>query len=121
MCAGLPPVGRSRAPDRQGPEGDRRSRRKSILVSILDPNREVDPAYVNYVALTNDGRAASGYIAAETAVSVTLKRADDASDTLLRRDIDQLQSSGMSIMPEGLEKELSQQDIADLITYLRNE
>ena len=67
---------------------------ESILVSILDPNREVDPAYVNYVALTNDGRAASGYIAAETAVSVTLKRADDASDTLLCRDIDQLQSSG---------------------------
>ena len=38
--------------------------------------------------------------------------------TVLRTDIDELVNTGMSIMPEGLEKQLSKQDMADLIAYL---
>ncbi len=91
---------------------------ESILVNVLDPNREVNPQYVNYLALTEDGRTLTGLIAAETATSVTLRRGDDQSDTLLRVNISALQSTGLSIMPEGLEKELDQQALADLIAFL---
>jgi putative heme-binding domain-containing protein len=91
---------------------------ESILVNVLDPNREVNPQYVNYLALTEDGRTLTGLIAAETATSITLRRGDNQSDTILRADIAALQSSGLSIMPEGLEKELDQQALADLIGYL---
>ncbi len=90
----------------------------SILVNVLDPNREVNPQYVNYLALTEDGRTLTGLIAAETATSVTLRRGDNQSDTLLRTDIAALQSTGLSIMPEGLEKELDQQALADVIAFL---
>ncbi len=51
---------------------------EAILVNVLDPNREVNPQYVNYVLLTDDGRSLTGMIAAETATSVTLKRAEGA-------------------------------------------
>jgi putative heme-binding domain-containing protein len=91
---------------------------EAILLNVLDPNREVNPEFVSYALITTDGRTLSGMIAAETATSVTLRRAESASDTVLRIDIDLLQSSGLSLMPEGLEKEIDRQGMADLIAYI---
>jgi putative heme-binding domain-containing protein len=93
---------------------------EAIVLNVLDPNREVNPQYLSYSLLTLDGRQLTGMIAAETATSVTLKRADNASDTVLRIDIDLLKSSGMSLMPEGLEKQIDQQTMADLLEYLKS-
>ena len=89
-----------------------------ILTNVLDPSREVNPQFVNYVVVTTDGRTLTGLIAAESAAGITLRRAENASDTVLRTDIDELQSTGLSIMPEGLEKQLDQQTLADVIAYL---
>jgi putative membrane-bound dehydrogenase-like protein len=91
---------------------------ETILLNVLDPNREVNPQYVNYVLVTIEGKSITGLIAAETATSVTLKRQENATDTVLRVNIDELRSTGLSIMPEGLEKQLDQQAMADLIAYL---
>jgi putative membrane-bound dehydrogenase-like protein len=93
---------------------------EAILVNVLDPNREVNPQYLNYSLLTLDGRQLTGLIAAETATSLTLRRADNATDTVLRIDIDQLKSTGMSLMPEGLEKQIDPQGMADLLEFLRS-
>jgi len=92
--------------------------REGILSQILDPNREINPAYLNYTLLTDDGLTVTGMITAETATSITLTRAEGESDTVLRTNIDELQSTGLSIMPEGLEKQVNKQDMADLIEYL---
>jgi putative heme-binding domain-containing protein len=92
---------------------------EAILLNVLDPNREVNPQYLNYALLTTDGRQLTGLISAETATSVTLKRADNATDTVLRIDIEQLKSSGMSLMPEGLEKQIDPAAMADLLEFLR--
>jgi putative heme-binding domain-containing protein len=91
---------------------------EAILLNVLDPNREVNPQFVNYSVTTLDGRSLTGMIAGETATGITLRRAEGATDTVLRADIDELQSTGLSIMPEGVEKDLSKQDLADLIAYL---
>lgn len=92
---------------------------EAILLNVLDPNREVNPQYLNYSVLTSDGRQLTGIIAAETATSITLRRADNATDTVLRIDIEQLKSTGMSLMPEGMEKQIDQQSMADLLEFLR--
>jgi putative heme-binding domain-containing protein len=91
---------------------------EAILAGVLDPNQEVNPQYVNYAVITKDGRSLSGIIVAETATSVTLKRAEGVTDTVLRVNIDEIAGTGLSIMPEGMEKELSQQAMADLIAYI---
>lgn len=91
---------------------------EAILVNVLDPNREVNPQYVNYTVRTTAGKSVSGLIAAETATSVTLKRQEGASDTILRADIEEMASSGLSIMPEGVEQQLDKQALADLIAYV---
>ena len=92
----------------------------AILVNVLDPNREVNPQFVNYTLVTKDGRTVTGMIASETANSVTLRRADDATDTIERSEIDELRASGMSLMPEGLEKQIDPPAMADLLAYLQS-
>jgi putative heme-binding domain-containing protein len=89
----------------------------TLLTAILDPNREVDPRYLAYTVQTVDGRTLSGIITAETATTVTLRRAD-GSDTVLRSRIEDLRSAGVSLMPEGLEKNVPPADMADLLAFL---
>jgi len=91
---------------------------EAILLNVLDPNREVNPQYLTYVVATNDGKTLSGVIAAESANSITLKRADGQGDEVLRSDIDELKSTGLSLMPEGMERQLDQQAMSDVIAYI---
>ena len=51
--------------------------------------------------------------------SLTLKRGEGAEDTILRTQIDKVESTGKSLMPEGLEMQMTKQDVADLIGYLQ--
>lgn len=92
---------------------------EDLIVSFFDPNREVDPRYVNYQAITTDGRILLGIVATETPTSLTLRRADGAEDTILRKDVESLRSTKLSLMPEELEKKLTKQDVADLLAYLK--
>ena len=89
-----------------------------VLSNILDPNREVAPNFVSYTIETKDGRTLDGIIADESAASVTLKRADDVTETVLRRDIISISGSGLSLMPEGLEAAITVEQMADLIAFL---
>src|SRR5262249_22080725 len=57
-------------------------------------------------------------IAAETGTSITLRRQDGEEDVLLRGDIDALVGTGQSLMPEGLERDLTPRDVADLVALL---
>jgi putative heme-binding domain-containing protein len=93
---------------------------EDLLVHILDPNREVAPNYVNYNIATNDGRVMSGIIGEESATAIVLKRAEGASDVISRDKIEAITSTGVSLMPEGLEKGFSAQDLANLIAFLRS-
>jgi len=90
---------------------------ETVLIAILDPNRAVEARYVNYTATTKDDREFTGVIIAETANSITLRSAT-GEETLLRNQLQQFTSSGLSLMPEGFEKLLQPQDAADLIGYV---
>lgn len=91
---------------------------QEILVHILDPNREVGPNFVQYVVTTDDGRTFAGMIAEETATSITLKRAENATDTILRGNIEGIANTGKSLMPEGLELKVTPPEMADLVRYV---
>lgn len=103
-------------PDLSGVAGRPRA---TLLTDILDPSREVAPDAINYMVVTNNGRVLDGLLVAETPTSVRLRRAEGAEDTVLRSEIAELRGSGRSLMPEGLEQNLSAQDLADLIELLR--
>ncbi len=94
---------------------------ETLLASVLDPNSEVNPQYINYLVVTHDGRVISGMIADEGATSITLKKDQGVMETVLRVDIDEIKNTGLSLMPEGLEETLNKQAIADLVAYLMAE
>ncbi|MFO1020905.1 MAG: c-type cytochrome [Planctomycetales bacterium] len=90
-----------------------------ILTQILDPNREVGPNFVQYVVALDDGRTLTGMIVEETPNSITLRRQENKQDVILRSQIEELKNTGLSLMPEGLEKEISPDQMADLLAYLK--
>jgi len=91
---------------------------EGLVLDILDPSREVDPRYLNYVVTTKNGRFLTGILAVNAPASITLRRAEKAEDTILRGEIDEIQATVKSLMPDELEKQLSKQDLADVIAYL---
>ena len=90
----------------------------AVMLNILDPNREVKPKYLTYVLVDVKGRSTTGMITAENANSITLQKPDGTSTTILRTEMEVLQSTGLSFMPEGLEKQVNKQQMADLLSYL---
>ena len=90
------------------------------MTEILDPNRNVDTRYIEYQAVLKNGRVVSGLLAAETAASITLRGQEAKEEVILRTDIDELHSTGKSLMPEGLEKQIDVPAMADLLAYLNS-
>jgi putative membrane-bound dehydrogenase-like protein len=91
-----------------------------ILRDILDPNAAIDSNYINYTVTTQSGKVLTGLVAAETASSITLRRAENQTDVVLRQDIEEIRSTGVSLMSEGLEKTITIEEMADLLTFLKN-
>jgi putative membrane-bound dehydrogenase-like protein len=92
---------------------------EELLIAILDPSREVNPQYLAVRIKTTSDQVLDGLIAAENATSVTLKRQEGLVDTILKVNIDKLVRSNLSLMPEGFERAVDPQAMADLIQYLK--
>jgi putative membrane-bound dehydrogenase-like protein len=103
-----------------GPDlsGARNGGREKLLTNILDPNREVPPNYFAYAIDTKEGDSYSGLVVNETANSVTVRQALGLEVVVSRAQIAQMQVSKLSLMPEGLEEGLTNQDLADLLDFI---
>ena len=92
---------------------------QQLLETILDPNREVDPKYASYSVLLQDGRVFAGIIAEEAASQIVIAEAGGKKHTIPRTEIDQLRSSGVSLMPTGLEQQITPEQMGQLISFLK--
>lgn len=92
---------------------------QTLLTAILNPNQAVEARYVNYLAVTTSDREVSGIMVAETPSSVTLRGPGGIEETILRQELKELTTSGLSIMPEGFEKTMNPDELADLISFVR--
>ncbi len=91
----------------------------ALLQAVLDPNRRVDPRYSSYVVQLKDGEILLGVIKKETSNSVTVADAKGQKHQVLRSEIKSMKRTGRSLMPDGLEQNLSKQNLADLIEYIQ--
>lgn len=89
-----------------------------LLVDILDPNAAVEEKYLQYTAATVDGLLHSGRLLSETENAIVLEGAEKKRFEILRPDLEELRSTGVSLMPEGLEKDLDSQNLADLLAFI---
>lgn len=92
---------------------------EQLLDIVLDPNREVDPKYLSYSVLLDDSRVLSGIIRDESAGQIVLAEAGGKTHTIPRDEIEQLKSNGLSLMPNGLEEQITPEQMSQLIAYLK--
>jgi len=92
-----------------------------LLVSILDPNREVSPNYAAWTAETKDAGAVTGLLVRESDSAITLRLAGGTETTLVREQLETFTTEGRSLMPEGLEDGLSAAELAGLLAWLAGE
>ncbi len=100
--------------------GEAKQPEETLLVSILAPNAQITGGYTTYTLLTTGGQVFTGLLTADTASSVTLKQQEGKTQTVLRKEIESLVASPVSLMPESLGKALSPQDVADILAWLRD-
>lgn len=106
-----------------GPDlfGIRNQEKPAILLHILVPDHEITQGFAAYTVATKDGRVLTGLIASESPTSLTLRQPLGKEDTILRTEVEELAASKQSLMPQGLEKNISKQEFADLLAYLKGE
>ena len=92
--------------------------REQLLQAILNPSAEILGLYQNYIVTTHDGWVSGGVLAAEGPGSLTLRSGPGQEETILRARIAEIRASEVSLMPEGLEENISPQEMADLIAFL---
>ena len=93
--------------------------KEKLLTNILDPNVDIQPGYQSYTCLLESGEILAGLLVGETTNSVTIKQANGVSRSIARLEIERLQSSNLSFMPEGLESAMTPQELADLLAFLQ--
>ena len=93
---------------------------QQLLETILDPNREIDPKYMCYTVLDEDDRVLTGIIQDETSGQIVLKSPGGEVHTLARESISQIKSSGVSLMPVGLEASINVEQMRQLIEFLKS-
>ncbi|MCA9091376.1 MAG: c-type cytochrome, partial [Planctomycetaceae bacterium] len=91
-----------------------------LLANILDPNRAIDNNFFSYTIVDTNGRVFTGVIESETSTTVTLKQPEAKVVSFARSDIEELKNNGVSLMPVGLERTIPPQDMADLISFIKN-
>ncbi|MCA9008776.1 MAG: hypothetical protein KDB01_03470, partial [Planctomycetaceae bacterium] len=92
----------------------------ALLTAVLDPNRAVESKFLVYTVATKDGLQYSGMLKGETGGSLTLVTNEGKELTVPRADIEELVASKRSLMPEGLEKDLSAQDFANVFAFVQS-
>jgi putative heme-binding domain-containing protein len=89
-----------------------------LLINVIDPNRVVGAPYFTRLVTLKSGRVESGLLAAEDDTSVTLKGENDALKVIQRKDIDEIQVSQKSVMPEGLANNMKPAEFRDLVRFV---
>jgi putative heme-binding domain-containing protein len=93
---------------------------RDLLESIVFPSASFARGYEPYVVTTREGTVHTGTLARETADAVTLHSADRSEVRIARANIDTIEPGRVSIMPQGLDAQISRQELRDLLAFLQS-
>jgi putative heme-binding domain-containing protein len=94
--------------------------KETLMADILMPNLNIESGYEEYLVEGADGQSITGILAKETPTTITLRRRKGEEDTVLRSSIKSMRSLSVSPMPEDLDKNVSVDQMADLIAYIKS-
>jgi putative heme-binding domain-containing protein len=90
----------------------------ALLEQILEPSKTIDPQFVAHVVETKDGRVMTGLIVEKGAREVVVKDAQGKTIRVANDDVQQLVPQSRSLMPELLLRDLTAQEVADLLEFM---
>jgi len=93
--------------------------REELLESLLDPSRRIDPKYQAYQLLTTDGLTTTGLLVRRDAEGVVLRDVQNKEVHAAAEDVELVRPSRESLMPAGLLADLTAQEAADLLEFLK--
>jgi putative heme-binding domain-containing protein len=89
-----------------------------LVEAVVFPSSTIALGYRSYTMATDEGRVHTGIIVRETSEAIYLRTAQLAEIRLPRRSVEAMQESNISIMPDGLDKTMSPQELSDLLEFL---
>lgn len=92
---------------------------EAIALAVAEPSREMDPKYEQQQVRTNDGEVAAGILVSSSAEQLAILTAQNQNVLISKSDVQEWKSSGKSLMPDGMLKELDPKALNDLIAFLR--
>jgi putative heme-binding domain-containing protein len=103
-----------------GPEitANGRSSFDQLLSNVFDPSLVIGAAYQGRTVVTEDGRVLTGLLAEDNEQRIVLKTQGGKLETVPRDEVELIKVSELSLMPEGLERQLKPQELADLFAFI---
>lgn len=89
-----------------------------LLSNVFDPSLVIGQIYQAYTVVTTDGRTLTGLVVENNPQRVVLKVQGGKLETIARKDVDEMAISKLSLMPEGVEKQLTPDELRDLLAFL---
>jgi len=93
---------------------------RQMLIHIVNPSAEIREGFETQIAVLKDGRVVTGFLVEQDPQTVTLRSPDGQTVALERGDLEELNKSRKSLMPEGQLKDLSEEQLRNLFAYLRS-
>lgn len=103
-----------------GPEitSNGRASFEQLVSNVFDPSLVIGTGYLATTVTTNKGKIFTGLLVEDSPDRVVLKVQGGTLETIPRTDLDELKTTQQSLMPEGMEKQLTPQEWADLFAFL---
>ncbi len=91
---------------------------EQLLSNVFDPSLVIGVGYQAVTVETTAGRSLTGLLVEDGPMRVVLKLQGGKQEVVPRRLVENVSVSPLSLMPEGMEKQLKPQEIADLFAFL---
>lgn len=92
---------------------------RDLLEAIVFPSASFVRSYEPVRVTTADGRVINGLLTKDAADEVVVVVAADRTERIPRADVEAVVPGTVSVMPAGLDQQLTRQDLADLVAFLR--
>jgi len=92
---------------------------RDLLEAIVYPSASLIRSYEPVLVATADGKVQNGLLRNETSDEILLVTGANQEARIPRADIEEIRPSSVSVMPAGLDQQLSTQELADLVAFLR--
>jgi putative heme-binding domain-containing protein len=97
--------------------GSGRTKTDYVLQNLIDPSAQIDAAFRLTTVVTTDGRLLNGFMVQQDDTWLVM-RTQDARIRLAMKEVDELTTNNISMMPEGMLRSLTDEQVRDLLVYL---